>query len=91
VREFRTLGSVRGAARRGGPYRNRGLLPLRVVLPRTAHRPAPGPVGHAEVQTTAEEAAKGVGLGDRCSTAEPQTARSPAPAHPQPTRKSRMN
>jgi hypothetical protein len=25
VREFRTLGSVRGAARKGGPYRNPGF------------------------------------------------------------------
>ena len=50
MREFRTLGSVRGAARKGGPYRNRGLLPLRVVLPGNAHQRASHSMGHAEVQ-----------------------------------------
>jgi hypothetical protein len=93
VREFRTLGSVRGAARKGGPYRNRGVLPLRVVLHRTAHRPAPGPMGHAEVQATAEEATTNVGPATRCSAAEPQALRSLASAciHTQPACKSRMN
>jgi hypothetical protein len=33
VREFRTLGSVRGAARKGGPYRNRSVLPVGDVSP----------------------------------------------------------
>ena len=26
MREFRTLGSVRGAARKGGPYRDSGIM-----------------------------------------------------------------
>ncbi len=34
----------------------RGLLPLRVVLPRTAHQRTPRPMGHAEVQTTSRQA-----------------------------------
>ena len=41
----------------------RGLLPLRVVLPGKAHRRAPRPVGHAEVQTTARESRNSHGLG----------------------------
>ena len=41
----------------------RGLLPLRVVLLRAAHRRAPRPMGHAEVQTTARQARRGVGTG----------------------------
>ena len=42
MREFRTLGSVRGAGRnrtrpaKASPYRDRGLLPLRVELPAKA-------------------------------------------------------
>jgi len=62
VREFRTPGSVRGAARKGGPYRNWGLLPLRVVLPRDAHQRTSRSMGDAEVQTAARSTNQGMGL-----------------------------
>ena len=44
----------------------RGLLPLRVVLPRTAHQRASGPMGNAEVQTFAKQAGQGLGLARCC-------------------------
>jgi hypothetical protein len=51
VREFRTLGSARGAARKGGPYRDREVLSDRDVRSSTAHQHLPGALGAEEVQT----------------------------------------
>ena len=49
----------------------RGLLPLRVVLPRDAHQRTPRSMGHAEVQTTARQPYQGVGMGRRCPQHQP--------------------
>ena len=70
----------------------RGLLPLRVVLPRTAHQRAPRSVGHAEVQTTARQAVTGMGMAGSGSPAQPPTLRPLAacPTHPGPACGSRM-
>jgi hypothetical protein len=51
VREFRTLGSARGAARKGGPYRDWEVLPDRNVRPPATHQHLPGAVGPQKVQT----------------------------------------
>jgi group II intron reverse transcriptase/maturase len=71
----------------------RSLLPLRVVLHRTAHRPASGPMGHAEVQAIAEEIHPSVGPARRCSPAQSPTLRSLASSsdHHQSACKSQMN
>jgi hypothetical protein len=53
VREFRTLGSARGAACKGGSYRDRALLQVHVVSPPAAHQRSSGALGHAQVQTVA--------------------------------------
>ena len=45
----------------------RGLLSLQAVRHRTAHRPAPGPMGHAEVQATARQDPTGPGVASGCS------------------------
>jgi RNA-directed DNA polymerase len=92
VRECRTLGSARGAARKGGPYRNWGLLPLRVVLPRNAHQRASRSMGDAEVQTAARPTNQGMGLARCCPTAPPRSLRPLAHAskHQQPTCGGRM-
>ena len=50
MREFRTLGSVRGAARKGGPYRNRTLLQVHVVSDSPTSQRLSGSLGHAEIQ-----------------------------------------
>jgi hypothetical protein len=42
VREFRTLGSARGAVRKGGPYRDRRLLQIGAVLPALLHQQKSG-------------------------------------------------
>jgi len=39
-----------------------GLLPLRVVLPRTAHRSTPNSMGHAQVQATQGQNLRGGSL-----------------------------
>ena len=45
-------GICAGAARKGGHYHNRSLLPPRVALPGMAHQRPPRPMGHEEVQAT---------------------------------------
>jgi RNA-directed DNA polymerase len=71
----------------------RGLLSLRVVFHRTAHRPAFGPMGHAEIQTITRETSTGMGLVGCCQAASSPALRSLAspPRHAQPTCKSRMS
>jgi hypothetical protein len=39
-----------------------GVLPLQAVSHRTAHRPASGPMGHAEIQATAWQDHAGLGM-----------------------------
>ena len=70
----------------------RGLLPLRAVLPRKAHRRASRSMGHAEIQTTARESCQGSGLAGRGSTAPAPALRplAPSPAHRRPACGSRM-
>ena len=70
----------------------RGLLPLRAVLPRTAHQRASRSMGHAEIQTTTRKSCQGSGLAGRGSTAPAPALRplAPSPAHPRPARGSRM-
>ena len=48
MRECRTLGSVRGAARKGGPYRNRPVLSV-------GHVPSPDPCQHLSETLGGEE------------------------------------
>jgi RNA-directed DNA polymerase len=70
----------------------RGLLPLRAVLPRKAHRRASRSMGHAEIQTTTRESCQGSGLAGRGSTAPAPALRplASSPVHPRPARGSRM-
>ena len=98
MREFRTLGSVRGAGRnrtrpaKVSPYRDRSLLSLPVASHRTAHRPTFGSMGDAEVQTIEGKSKRRMGLVARCSPALSPALRSLEPfAHFQPTCKSRMS
>ena len=54
MREFRTLGSVRGAARKGGPYRNRPVLPVGYGSPPPACQHLPEALGWEEVPASAD-------------------------------------
>jgi hypothetical protein len=71
VREFRTLGSVRGAGRnrtrpaKASPYRDRGLLPLRVELPAKAPQRTSRSLGDAQVQTIEGQVSEGLGVAQR--------------------------
>jgi hypothetical protein len=55
VRQFRSLGSVRGAARKGRPYRERSSAPYggnsNMMLPRQNVR-CPGPIAREPVTGT---------------------------------------
>ena len=51
--QCRTLGSVRGAARKGGPYRNRPVLPVADAPPPPARQYLPEALGWEEVQAVA--------------------------------------
>jgi hypothetical protein len=84
VREFRTLGSVRGAARKGGPYRNRALLPLRVELSGMAHQRPPHPVGYAQVQTIPAALHRGDDLAAKCVPTSAQPLRPTGNSSPSP-------
>jgi hypothetical protein len=53
VREIRTLGSARGAARKGGPYRDRCVLSHRTPRPATTHQRLPGALDPPEIQRLA--------------------------------------
>src|SRR5665647_860087 len=57
-----------------------------------AHRPAPGAMGHAQVQTTTGQTGKGMGVAQNCKAARAQTLRplAPAPHHLRPACGSRM-
>ena len=70
----------------------RGLLPLHVVLPGSAHRRASRAMGHAEVQTTARQANPGMEVAGHRSTAPAHLVRALVPAafHPTPDCGSRM-
>ncbi len=65
---------------------------LRSGIYRTAHRRAPRPLGHAEVQTITARALTGMGPAGRCSRAQPQALRPLAtcPDHHQSARGRRM-
>ena len=93
MREFRMLGSVRWATREGGPYRNRGLLPLRVACPRTAHRRASRAMGCADARASPRHTIEGAGVVGRRSPARPQGVRPLAdcPDHQQPAHGSPMS
>ena len=65
MREIRTLGSVRGAARKGGPYRDRRLLQIGAVLPPDTHQCLPVALGPQQVSTVTgtQEGTKGMDRG----------------------------
>ncbi len=79
----------------GGPRLDRllrSLLPLRALLPGTAHRSASAAMGHAEVQTPARQTSQGPSVAGHCSTATAASFRPLAPrrTHLSPTCGSRM-
>ena len=53
MREFRTLGSARGAARKGGPYRDWRVQQVPDVPPSGTYQHLLDAVGSKEVQATA--------------------------------------
>ena len=63
----------------------RGLLPLRVVCHRSAHRRTPRPMGDAEVQTIARPTHQSMEMARRCPSARATTLRSLAPPRFNPT------
>ena len=63
----------------------RGLLPLRVVCHRSAHRRTPCPMGDAEVQTIARPTHQSMEMARRCPSARATTLRSLAPPRFNPT------
>ena len=63
----------------------RGLLPLRVVCHRSAHRRTPCPMGDAEVQTIARPTHQSMEMARRCPSARATTLRSLAPPRLNPT------
>ena len=63
----------------------RGLLPLRVVCHRSAHRRTPRPMGDAEVQTIARPTHQSMEMARRCPSARATTLRPLAPPRFNPT------
>ena len=63
----------------------RGLLPLRVVCHRSAHRRTPRPMGDAEVQTIARPTHQSKEMARRCPSARATTLRPLAPPRFNPT------
>ena len=63
----------------------RGLLPLRVVCHRSAHRRTSRPMGDAEVQTIARPTHQSMEMARRCPSARATTLRSLAPPRFNPT------